>query len=182
MALTELSLSFQCGLRGYHEYRAIWRPVLHELLSTIHERGNRYDRYAIAARKALPGTIAVESTVGHLPREISRFTCFIIQHGALVIVKVLDTQHRRSPLVQGGLEIPIEVTVKMDYSPQNKDAFFTYDSLIKQHYKEPVDDNFDDITDTVLKDLESDADNETDDEVVEDVDVHDQEFTSSTSV
>ena len=42
--------------------------------------------------------------------------------------------------------------------------------------------SFGDITDAVLKDLESDADNETDDEVVEDVDVHDQEFTSSTSV
>ena len=47
---TNLSLSFLCGLRGYHEYRAIWTPVLHEILPTILETVTTYDRYAIAAR------------------------------------------------------------------------------------------------------------------------------------
>jgi len=78
--------------------------MLHEILSTIHERSNPYDCYAIAARKSLPGTLAVESTVGHLPKEISRLTSFIMLHGAIVVVKILNTHHRRSPLVQGGLE------------------------------------------------------------------------------
>ena len=174
---TDLSLSFPCGLRGYHEYKAIWTPALHEILPTIHERGNPYDRYTIAARKSLPGTLAVESTVGHLPREISRLTRFIMLHGAIVVVKVLDTHHRRSPLVQGGLEIPIQVIVKMDYSPQNKDALFKYEPLVEQYYKEPVDGKFEDVTDTVLKDLESDADEETEDEAVDmeqAVDTHDE--------
>ena len=123
---TDFSLSFPCGLRGYHEYRAIWTPALHKILPTIHERSNPYDRYAIAAcaRNSLPGTLVVESTVGHLPREISRLTRFIMLHGAIVVVKILDTHHRRLPLVQGGLEIPIQVIVKMEYSPQNKDALF----------------------------------------------------------
>ena len=67
---TDLSLSFLCGLRGYHEYSAIWTPALHEILPTIHQRSNPYDRYAIAARKSLLGTSAVESTVGHLPRDL----------------------------------------------------------------------------------------------------------------
>ena len=35
----------------------------------------------------------------------------IILHGAKVTAMVMDTHHRRSPLVQGGLEIPIQVTV-----------------------------------------------------------------------
>ena len=161
---TGLSLSFPCGLRGYHEYRAIWTPVLHEILPAIHERSNPHDRYAIAARKSLPGTTVVESTVGHLPREISRLTRFIMQHGAIVVVKVIDTHHRRSPLVQGGLEIPIELIVKMEYSPQNKVALCKYESLVEQYYKEPVDGKFEDVTDTVLKDLEYDADEETDNE------------------
>ena len=161
---TDLSLSFPCGLRGYHEYRAIWTPVLHEILPTIHKRSNPYDRYAIEARKSLPGTRVVESTVGHLPREISRLTRFIMQHGAIVVVKVLDTHHRRSPLVQGGLEISIELIVRMEYSPQNKDAMLKYESLVKQYYKEPVDGIFEDVTNTVLKDLEDDADEETDNE------------------
>ena len=34
---TDLSFSFPCGLRGYHEYRAIWTPALHKILPTIHE-------------------------------------------------------------------------------------------------------------------------------------------------
>jgi len=66
--------------------------MLHEILPTIHERSNPYDCYAIAARKSLPGTLVVESTTSHLPKEISRLTCFIVLHGAVVIVKILNTQ------------------------------------------------------------------------------------------
>ena len=128
---TDLSLSFPCGSRGYHEYRALWTPILHKILPSIHERSNPYDRYAIAARKSLPGTLAVESTVGHLPREISRFTRFIMLHGAIVVVKILDTRHRRSPLVQGGQEIPIQVIVRMEYSAHNKDALLRYKCLVE---------------------------------------------------
>lgn len=92
------------------------------ILPTIHESSNPYDRYAIAARKSLPGSLLFESTVGHLPREISRFTRYVILYGAIVVVKILNTHHRRSPLVQGGLEIPIQVIVKTEYSQWNKDA------------------------------------------------------------
>ena len=95
----DCSLMFLSGLRGYHEYRAVWTPQLNEVLPTIHERTNPHDRYAIAARKRLTGCIG-ESTVGHLPKEISQVTRFIMLYGAVVTVKVLDTHHR-SPLVQG---------------------------------------------------------------------------------
>lgn len=36
--------------------------------------------------------------------------------------------------------------------------------FVEQHYKEPVDGKFKDVTDTALKDLESDEDEETDSE------------------
>ena len=117
----DCSLMFLSGLRGYHKYRAVWTPQLNEVLPTIPERTNPHDRYAIAARKRLTGCIG-ESTVGHLPKEISPVTRFIMLYGTVVTVKVLDTHHRRSPLVQGGLEIPIQVVVKMECNSQNKDA------------------------------------------------------------
>ena len=151
-----LSMSFFCGLRGYHVYQVNWTPTLGEILPTIHERDNAYDRYAIAARRRLPGQI-VESTVGHLPKEISRITRFLILHGAVVTVKVIDVHHRRSPLVQGGLEIPIKVTVQMEYTSKNKAALTEYDSLVARYYKEPVDGKYEDITKNVLSSLDSDS-------------------------
>ena len=159
MAVTEVNLTFRCGLRGYHVYRTVWTPTLHESLYTIHESDNAVDRNAIAARKRLPGSI-VESTIGHLPKEISRATRYIMFYGAIVTVKVIDTHHRRSPLVQGGLEIPIEVTVTMKCSLANEAALTKYKELVTKNYKEPEDGKFEDITNEVLQDLDSDTDEE----------------------
>ena len=83
------------------------------MLEAKQESGNPYDRFAIACTKKLPLRLT-ESVVGHLPKELSRYTYYIILHGAKVTAMVMDTNHRRSPLVQGGLEIPIQVTVEMD--------------------------------------------------------------------
>ena len=154
--MADLTQSFLCGLRGYHVYQVQWIPTLNEILPTIHERDNSCDRYAIAARQRLPGQI-IESTVGHLPKEISRITRYIILHGAVVTVKVIDVHHRRSPIVQGGLEIPIRVTVTMEYGSKNKDALTKYASLVARCYKEPVDGNYEDITRNVLGSLDSDS-------------------------
>ena len=81
---SSLRFSFLCGLRGYHEYRAIWTPTIGEELVAKYEIHNVHDRHAIAAFKLLPGTIH-PSVVGHLPREISRFTYYIIIHGGSVM-------------------------------------------------------------------------------------------------
>ena len=88
-------------------------------------------------------------------------------HGAVVTVKVLNTHPRTSPLVQASLEIPIQVTVKMERNSQNKDALTRYKAPIYQHYKEPVDEKFEDVTATILNDIDSDTNEEmtaTDDE------------------
>ena len=83
-------------------------------------------------------------------------------HGAVVTVKVIDIHHRRSPIVQGGLEIPIQVTVKMEYSEKNKDALTKYESLVAWYYKEPVDGKYEDITRNVLDSLDSSEEEESD--------------------
>ena len=45
LELTNLRLSFSWGLREYHKYRT---TTLHEVLPTVHERSNLYNRYAIS--------------------------------------------------------------------------------------------------------------------------------------
>ena len=134
-----------------------------EVLRVQQERNNTHDHYAIAALKQQQ-LRSRQQVVGHLPREISRFTWFIIDHGATVSAKVVDIQQRRSPLVQGGLEIPIEVCVVMPLSDENNKALDTYKTLIEKNYEEPVNGNFPDVTASVLADLEMSSESDTDTE------------------
>ena len=159
--MADLKITFLCGLRGYHEYRSVWTPTLNEVIRARQERNNPYDRYAIAALKHRSETHR-EHVVGHLPREISRYTWFIINHGAEVFVQVVDVNHRRSPLVQGGLEIPIEVSIVMPYSDANKQALEIYRTLISEHYEEPVDGNFPDATAAILAGINASSTDESD--------------------
>ena len=78
-------------------------------------------------------------------------------YGAVLTVKVLDTHPCRLLLVQGGLEISIQVTVKMECNSQNKDALTKYKALVNQYYKEPVDGKFEHVTATatILNDDDS---------------------------
>ncbi len=149
----EVKYSFLCGLRGYHEYSLVWTPSLNEVLPARHEPGNLYDPYAIACTKYLPGQVA-QSVVGHFSKEIARLTRYIILHGGVVSAKVVDVHHRRSPLVQGGLEIPVAVTVKMELTEQNKLAIQKYEALVQEKYKEPINGQFEDVTATILRDIE----------------------------
>lgn len=164
-----LNFSFPCGLRGFHVYKEQWNPRLNETLQTIHEEKNPHDRYAVAAiRKTASRLTPV--VVGHLPREISRFTRFIILHGATVKVKVSDTKYRRSPLIQGGLEIPVEVDVQMENSSENQQALSKYKTLVAENYHEPVNGKYVDATPDIMKSLYSEDDlrdfeEERDDEV-----------------
>ena len=38
----------------------------------------------------------------------------------MVHLKVTDENYRRSPLIQGGLEIPVEMICEMDDTPRNR--------------------------------------------------------------
>ena len=91
-----------------------WIPCLQRNLEAhrrrafeMFSRTKRY-RYAIGANKRLRGRLA-DSIIGHLPREISRANRFFLLRGGMVHLKVTDENYRRSPLIQGGLEIPVEV-------------------------------------------------------------------------
>jgi len=76
--------------------------------------------------------------VGHLPREISRITKFFLDRNAVVTTELTSSHYRRSPLVQGGLEIRSKVTVKVDSSFNTK-VVDRYKAKVKELYIEPTD-------------------------------------------
>ena len=67
--------------------------------------------------------------VGHLPMEISRITKFILQRDARAQATVTGKHYRRSPLIQGGLEVPCLVTVTMPGSIMNHLLKARYEKL-----------------------------------------------------
>ena len=83
---------------------------------------------------------------------------FIIAHGAAITIRVVAVQYRRSPLIRGGLEIPVEVCVAMDNSNENARALHKYIDFVNDHYEEPVGENFRDYTDSILSGLGVDDD------------------------
>ena len=105
------SFSLSCAARGFHEYRKIWAPRINQQLIVKHQSGNLFDPYAIGLFTKIRGKIEPLSLVGHLPREISRFSKFFLEYGGNMKASVRDIKFRRSPLPQGGLEIPITLTI-----------------------------------------------------------------------
>ena len=63
------AITYECStefvVRGHHVYKAIWNPVIGEVLVCDQETDNDEDSYAVAVK--------IEDTiVGYVPREISR--------------------------------------------------------------------------------------------------------------
>ena len=73
---------------------------------------------------------------------------------------LVDIHHRRSPLVQGGLEIPIQVTVEMELTKKNRQCLNKYETLVGEKYEEPVDGKFEDATDSIQQRLKEPEDQE----------------------
>ena len=53
--------------------------------------------------------------------------------------------------MQGGLELPVEVTVTMENTEKNNVAITKYRDLVTRSYKEPVDGRFEDVTQVLVK-------------------------------
>ena len=114
-------------------------------MNLSHERKNLHKR--------LPGRLA-DSIIGHLPREISRPTHFFLLRGGVAFVEVINTTHRRSSLVQGGLEIPVKVVIEIEATAKNRLIIDKYKELVLANYKEPdLSGHFDDCTRDVLKEI-----------------------------
>ena len=84
--------------------------------------------------------------VGHIPKEISCYTQYIVEHGASVDPFVLATHHHPSLLIQGGLEIPIKLVMKLTDNEVNSAKLQKYHKFVYENYREPVDGKFEDDT------------------------------------
>ena len=51
--------------------------------------------------------------------------------------EVINTTHRRSPLVHGELEIPVKVVIEMEATENNRLIIGKYEELVLANYKEP---------------------------------------------
>ena len=102
--------SFSSAIRGFHVYQYSWTPHIGQQLQAEKERYNHEDRFAVAVIKV--GGNGSQSVVGYIPRELSRLLSHFLAHGADIICEVTG-QRQRSPLSQGGLEIPCYVTLSL---------------------------------------------------------------------
>ena len=123
---------FRAAVRGFHYYRKSWLPEPEQTLNCFHEEGNKFDRFAIKVCEKDKNEIAA-----HLPMEISRVTKFLLDRGAIVSAKLTSTHYRRSPLVQGGIEIPCVVTVSMSGTVINQLLMERYKQLVGTFFTEP---------------------------------------------
>ena len=132
MGATNKTLVFSAVVRGFHVYRYVWNPHENEELVCFFEANNLFDMLAI--RTCCKDC---EKTVGHLPREISRPTKCLIERGAKITVKLSSIHYRRSPLFQGGLEIPCEVTVTIATIIKGHLLMQSYERMVHELYCEP---------------------------------------------
>ena len=126
------SFEFTAAVRGFHYYRRFWVPKPSHKLFCFFEPDNPFDEFAIKVCEEGKST-----PVGHLPREISRATKFFLDRGATVTAQLTSTHYRRSPLVQGGMEIACKVTASITGTCVNLLLIERYKQLIQDTYTEP---------------------------------------------
>ena len=98
------------------------------------------------------------TTVGHLPREISGVTKYILDRGATVTAELTSTDYRRSPLIQGELEIACNVMVNMPSATMKYGQIINkYAELVNELYSDPIEEvligSFLDSNDELLSSL-----------------------------
>ena len=123
---------FTCAVRDFHHYPHHWHLVRDQILNCCHERNNPFDRFAIKFCEA-----GKEETICHIPMEISRMTKYFMDKGTTVTAQLTGVHYRRSPLVQGGLEIPCKIMVTISGTVSNLLCMEKYKDIVTDRYIEP---------------------------------------------
>ena len=77
--------------------------------------------------------------VGHFSMEISRTTHFILQRGTTVSANICQKHYNGTSLVQGGLEVPCQITVCIPGSVVNHRRWSRCETLLRNLNIEPKD-------------------------------------------
>ena len=72
--------------------------------------------------------------MGHLPREISRLTKFVLDRGVEIVAEIQSSHYRRSPLIQWGLEIRCKVSATLKGTLKNPMPLDRYKELVNKLY------------------------------------------------
>ena len=109
-----------------------WSTQENEILKCYYESGNPFDIFALkTCSNQDPRAVA------HLSQEISRITKYLLESCAEIEAKLTSTHNRRSPITQGGLEIPCKVIVRMPATVTSQKLLDKYKELVKDMYSEP---------------------------------------------
>ena len=127
----EKNIEFTAAICGYHFYKRYWQPKEAERLACLHEVDNPFDVFAI---KTVNSDKVITS---HLPREIPRVIKFLLDRGAVAYAELTTAHYQRSPLIQGGLEIPCKITLKLHGNVKNHMVLDRYMLLVNSLYCEP---------------------------------------------
>ena len=87
-------LTFFTGLRGFHVYHSCWKPYVKQKIEYRKETNNQCDKYAVAGYIKLPGKMVL-CVVGHMPREISRYTCLQLKEVPMLQLKLFRQIRRQ---------------------------------------------------------------------------------------
>ena len=125
-----------------------------------------HDKFTVCGKALLPGKIA-PVVAGHVAKELSRQIWFGIQNGAKVSAVVDNTKSKPSPLLQGGSEILIKMTVYWN----NKNYIQIFKEKVSktnfQHYEDATQEIRESVKAIEAKETDSgDEMNDDDDNVV----------------
>ena len=126
------SFSAEVGSRGYHIcHETSCRNIhLHQHVVVLKEVNNisiNIDPYCCRITIKRVDRIG-PVTIGHVPRELSRFIFYFIQEGGSVTGAVESTKPRISPIPEVGLEVPI----LMHFTHKNKTISWKMEILVRK--------------------------------------------------
>ena len=123
--------------RGWHFYgKTQWKsPKKGQRLYAEKENDKialMHDPYAVAWKMISQGKLIPE-TVGHVPKELSRATSFFLMRGGKISGSFFEEKYRPSPIPKGGLEIMLEVELKIEGSKRK--ILERYQNIIENNYE-----------------------------------------------
>ena len=130
MASNSRTLEFTAAVRGFHVFWKKWKRALNKQLHCLQDPDNDYDVFCIKTCKP------DKTTVGHLPREILQPTKFLLDRGVEIVAEIKISYYRKSPLIQGGLEIRCKVSVGLPGTIKNHMLLDRYKELVNKLYCE----------------------------------------------
>ena len=100
--IIEKELEVECCVRGHHVYESNWDAKTGSKLKPCYEKRPSAlikDKYVMALKFN-------DTTVGHVPKFLSKITYFFLKLGGDLMVKTTGYRQYSQDLDQGGMELP----------------------------------------------------------------------------